>query len=271
MAIITISRELAALGDETAKELSKILGYRLVNKKSIEEKIKSYGIAEHQLQKYDERKPSLLAALSQDRDDYLHHLKRAILSEAENTSIIVVGRGASEIFRSVPGVLSVYLVAPMSIRIARVKSYFHCDEKKAKQIIEQGDQDRIGFHRFFFDTDWKDPDNYQLVLNTGFFSPGICSTIIKTILDNIISDEIEAQSEARIKELILGHKIKHYLLYEKVLPIHFLEVVVSEGQVILYGVANSGPLADVARKTACEIYESVRSEIQVVHEYNTIP
>lgn len=271
MAIITVSRELAALGDEIAKELSKVLGYTLVNRKSIEEKIKSCGIAEEQLQKYDERKPSLFASLSQDRDDYLHHLKTVLLAEAESGNVIVVGRGASEIFRSVPGVLSVYLVAPLPIRIARVKSYFHCDEKRAKQIIEQSDQDRIGFHRLFFDIDWKDPDNYHLVLNSGSLSPSICSTVIKTVLDSIVSDEIERQNIVRLKELILGHRIKDYLLYDKMLPIHFLEVAVSDGQVTLYGVANSGPLADNARAAACEIYESVHSEIQIVHEYNSIP
>ncbi|MDR0623927.1 MAG: cytidylate kinase-like family protein, partial [Treponema sp.] len=78
MAIITISRELAALGDETAHELAKLLNYRLVDKQVLEEQIKSYGIAGHKFEKYDERKPSFWASLSQDRDDYLHYLKTAV-------------------------------------------------------------------------------------------------------------------------------------------------------------------------------------------------
>jgi len=67
MAIITISRELAALGDETAQELAKVLDYRFVGKHILEERIKSYGINDEKLKKYDERKPSFFASLSRDR------------------------------------------------------------------------------------------------------------------------------------------------------------------------------------------------------------
>jgi cytidylate kinase len=270
VAIITISRELAALGDEIAQELSKLLGYTLANKKSIEEKIKSYGIADQQLQKYDERKPSFFASLSQDRDDYVHYLKTALLNEAASGNVVIVGRGAGEIFRAVPGVLSVYLGAQLAARIARVKSYFHCDEKRAKQILEQSDQDRSGFHKFFFDSDWKDPDNYHLAFNTGALSPRISCMLIKTVVAESISAETEAHGATRIQELILGQRIKHHLLYDKMLPLHFLEVVVAQGQATLYGVANSAPLADTAFIAANEIYGSIRSEIQVVHEYNAI-
>ena len=54
MAIITVSRELAALGDETAQELAKLLGYRFVDKKTLQERIKSYGVEGQKLKKYDE-------------------------------------------------------------------------------------------------------------------------------------------------------------------------------------------------------------------------
>jgi cytidylate kinase len=271
MAIITISRELAALGDEIGTELARVLRYRLINKQVLEERIKLCGVAEHSLQKYDERKPSFFASLSQDRDDYLHHLKTAFFTEAETGNVIFMGRGAVEIFKYIPGVISVYLSAPFAIRIERVKSYFNCDEKKAQQIIEQSDQDQAGFRRYFFDTDWKDPDNYHVVLNTGYLHPAVCSGVIKNILDNTVSAETEAQSSVRLKEVVLGHQIKHYILYEKELPIHFLEVSVSDGQVTLYGVANSKPLADLALNMAHEIHGTVGSEIQVVQEYNTIP
>jgi len=149
MAFITISRELAALGDETAHELSKQLNCRLVDKYVLEARLKSYGIADRKLTKYDERKPSFLASLSHGRDDYLHFLKTAIITEAVQGSCIFIGRGASAILRRVPGVFSVFLAAPMDIRLERVKSYFLCDENRARHIIEKSDHDRVGFPVFF--------------------------------------------------------------------------------------------------------------------------
>jgi cytidylate kinase len=276
VAIITISRELAALGDETAAELTKRLSYRLVDKNTLERKIKSYGINGGKLGKYDERKPSLWALLSQDRDNYLHFLKTAMLAEAKVGNAVFIGRGASAIFRSIPGVLSVFLVAPLEIRIERVKSYFHCDEKKAKQIIEKSDNDRIGFHQYFFDMDWKAPENYFLILNMGYTHPSVCAEVIKRLADYYITEETQFLHELRIKEAILAQEIKHYVLYEKEVLIHFLEIVVSNDKIVLYGVTNSHALVDAAisaviEKMGGDVSLTVVSEIQVVQEYGIVP
>jgi cytidylate kinase len=273
MAIITISRELAALGDETAHELASQLSYRFVDKYTLEERIKAQGVEEGKLRKYDEKKPSFWASLSQDRDDYLHFLKTAIFAEAGQGNCVIIGRGAGVILKAIPGVFSVFLAAPPEIRLERVKSYFHCDDKRARQIIGQSDNDREGFHKYFFDSKWKEAGNYHLALNTGHLHPAVCAEIIKYMRDRIITDEAEEQNAARIRELTLGQQIKHHIIYEKEIPVHFLEAVVSGGQVILYGVANSQSLVEAATAAARETAggASVRSEIQVVQEYNIMP
>ncbi|GHV76268.1 phospholipid-binding protein [Spirochaetia bacterium] len=273
MAIITISRQLASLGDETANELAKLLDYRFVDKLSLEDRIKSYGVAGKRLEKYDERKPSFFASLSQDRDDYLHYLKTAMLTEAGAGSCVFIGRGASAVFKNMPGVLSVFLVAPIDIRSERVKSYFHCDDKRARQIIDQSDRDRFGFHRYFFDIDWKDPSNYHLTLNTGNLHPSLAAKIIKELRDTAISADMETQNAKRLKEMTLGQRIIHHILYEKELPIHFLEAVVSDGEVTLFGVANSQALVEAAVSAAKDVtgVSGARSEIQVVQEYSVMP
>ena len=273
MAFITISRELAALGDETAHELAKQLECRFVNKLSLEERIKSYGVADQKLAKYDERKPSFLSSFSPARDDYLHFLKTAIYMEAEQGSCIFIGRGASVILKNVPGTFSVFLAAPMDIRVERVKSYFHCDEHRARQIIEKSDQDRVGFHRYFFEINWKDAGNYHLALNTGHLHPEVCAEIIKYMRDRIITDEAEKENIQRVRELNLGQRIIHSILYEKEIPISFLEVTVSKGSVRLYGVASSQSLVEASLSVAREQVPGavIQSEIQVVHEYTTIP
>ena len=273
MAIITISRELAALGDETAHELAKQLNYRFVDKNALEERIKSYGVTGSKLQKYDEKKPSFWASLSQDRDDYLHFLKSAIFTEAGQGSTVFIGRGAAVILKNVPGVFSVFLVAPPEIRLERVKSYFHCDDRRARQIIEQSDRDREGYHRYFFDVKWQDAGNYHLALNTGHLHPEVCAEIVKFMQDRVMTEDAEVKNVQRIREISLGQQIKHYILYEKEMPIHFLEATVSGNTVHLYGVTNSQSLIEAAVSCAAELApgSSILSEIQVVHEYSILP
>jgi cytidylate kinase len=273
MAIIAISRELAALGDETAHELAKCLNYRFVDKLTLEERIKSYGVVDRKFEKYDERKPSFFASLSQDRDDYLHYLKTAIFAEAGNGNCVFIGRGAGVVFRNIPGVLSVFLVAPGDIRGERVKSYFHCDDRRARQIVEQSDQDRLGFHRYFFDIDWRSPDNYHLTLNTGFLHPVVCADIIKSLVENLVTGEMEVQSVQKLRELTLAQQVVHHILYEKEIPVHFLEASVSNDMVTLYGVAGSQAMVELAVSSAKEVPQvaAVHSEIQVVQEYSVMP
>jgi len=273
MTVITISRELAALGDETARELAKLLGYRFIDKNTLEEKIKSYGIDEEKLKKYDEKKPSFFASLSHDRDHYMHYLKTAIYAEAEQDNCVFIGRGAGAILKRMPAHISVFLSAPAEIRIERVKSYFHCDDQRARQIIERSDQDRTGFHRYFFDIEWKEPGNYHLSLNTGKIHPADCALIIDKLKDKIFTQETSAQNDACLKDLILEQKIKNSILFDRQITVNFLEVKVNGNNVTIYGVASSQSFADTAVETAKEISESkqIKSEIQIVRDYSVIP
>ena len=273
MAIITISRELAALGDETAHSLAAKLNYRLVDKRELEERIKSFGVEDNKFRKFDEKKPSFWMSLSQDRDDYIHFLTSAILAEAGNDNAVLIGRGAAIILKNVPGVFSVFLAAPLEIRIERVKSYFHCDEKRARQILEQSDHDREGFYRAFFDVKWKEESHYHLTLNTGRLHPEICADIVKYMLDSTLTSELEAKSVQKIKELTLGQKIKHGVIYGKCIPVHFFEAVVSGNKVSLYGIANTQALIEAAVFAASELAPdySMEAEIQVVHDYSIMP
>ncbi|GHU13292.1 phospholipid-binding protein [Spirochaetia bacterium] len=273
MAIITISRELAALGDETSHELANLLKYRFVDKQSLEERMKQLGGNAQKIEKYDERRPGFLASISQDRDNYLHYLKTAVFSEAGLGDCVFMGRGASAILRGLPSVLSVFLAAPVEIRLERIRGYFHCDERRARQILEQSDRDREGFYRYFFDIQWKSPASYKLALNTGTLHPELCANVIKSVLEKTIDEEAETRSALRIKDLILGQQVVQAILFERCLPVHFLEAQVSSGDITLFGVVNSQAVVEAALQIAKEVpaVSSVKAEIQVVREYNVMP
>ena len=83
MAIITVARQVAALGDEISAAVAQKLGYKFVGRKEIEKKIVELGFPESKLIKYDERKPGFFASLAKDRDEYMDYLLTAILEAAE--------------------------------------------------------------------------------------------------------------------------------------------------------------------------------------------
>lgn len=273
MAIITMSREIAALGDETAQELEQMIQYRFINKTMIEARLEEFGIGPVKREKYDEKKPSFWASLSQEKDDYLHFLKTVLYEFAEPGNCIIVGRGSDVLFAGVPGVLHIRMVAPYDVRLRRIVSYYHCDEKRAAQIIEQSDHDRYGFHRYFFNIDWKDAANYEMVLNTGSMHPAIAAKMIIALRDELVTPAIETEGKRQLADRVLAQKVITTIVYEKKIAVHFLEATSDAGVISLHGVTNYQPAIEAAVAAAQTVpgVKSVRSDIQVVQEYSVLP
>lgn len=273
MAVICIARELASLGEETAHELADLTGYRYLDKAYVEKKLSEYGIAQAEIHKFDEKRPGFWASLSRGRDDYLHFLRTVLFTEAQEGNCILVGRGGMGIFAGVPGVIAVRLTSPMPIRIERIKKYYNCDERHAEQLARQSDNDREGFLRYFFNLDWRDPVNYDMVLNTGLEHPATVAQIINQYRILTITKELESKCGQRLQELSLGQKVVTAVLFDKEIPIHFLEADVKGDLVTLHGVANTKQAIDAAVAAAHEVSGSlsVESAIQVVQEYTVMP
>lgn len=273
MAIITVSRQLAALGDETARELARALGYRLGDKASLDASLEKFGFNKERLAKFDEKKPGFWASLSRDRDDYIHHLRSALLHEAAQDNVVIVGRGAVALLRAIPDMVSVRLVAPLHIRLERVRNYYRCDDKRAQQIIERSDVDRAGFHRYFFDMDWDDASQYLASLNMGYLHPAVAATQIKELCESVVSKESEVKSRTIVAAMVLGQTVVDKILYEEAVPIHFLEANVDGGEVVLLGVASSQSSIEAAVASARSVpgVTKVTNEIQVVQEYSVMP
>jgi cytidylate kinase len=273
MAIITIARELGSLGEETARELAKISGYRLIDKEYLESKLNEIGITAEKRQKFDERNPGFWASLSQQRDDYLHFLKTAILDAAQDNNCIIMGRGANAILRGVPHMIAVKITSPIAARVERTKVNFSCDNKRAMQIVEQSDHDRGGFHKYFFSAAWTDPREYDLTINTGSTDPTHAAVAIDALRKVYIDAAREEAGVQKISDLVLGQKVVTEIIYTRKVPVHFLEATVEKNSVVLHGVANAQSSIDTALASAHGVpgVKNVESAIQLVQEFTVMP
>lgn len=273
MAIITIARGLATLGEDIARELARITGYKLIDREYIEKRLGDFGISPDKRQKYDEKKPGFWASLSQERDDYLHFLKTALYEEAKSGDCIVVGRGGQSVFKSVPSLLGILFAAPMAVRVERIMNFYKCDERHATQIIQQSDHDRAGFHKYFFSVDWQDPREYDFVLNTARLDIPKAAKLIDQIRRTLVDAPREEGGRERIAELLLGQSVVTEIIYGRKVPIHFLEAKAQGGRVVLHGVSNTQIAIDAAIAAARTVpgVQSVESDIQVVQEFTVMP
>ena len=273
MAIIAIARELASLGEEVAEELVRLTGYRHIDREYLEKRLGDVGIGPDKRLKYDERKPGLWASLSQERDDYLHYLKTILYEEAAKGGCIIMGRGGGVILKGLPNLVSVRVVSPLALRVDRIRRLHGCDERRALQILEQSDHDRMGFQKYFFAADWTDAREYGLVVNTGELSTVEAAGLIEAYRKLASTPDREEAGRRRIEELLLGQRVVTEIVYGKRVPIHFLEAEARGRRVVLHGVANTQAAIDSAVSAARGVsgVDEVESAIQVVQEFTVMP
>ena len=271
MAVITLSRQVAAWGDEVAQSLAKQTGYKFVTRKDIENRIVDLGFPKSKMPKYDERKPGFFASLTKNRDEYLNYAQYAILEAAAQGNVIIIGRGAFAVLQDVPNNVSVRLVADENTRITRLKNEFNWDDKQAKQRIQESDVNRAGFHASFYNVDIEDPSQYHAVLNTGFVNIDKAAAIIADIVKESISDEDEVKGNQVIQDKLKAQTIINKLYFEEKVNIEFMHGRIEGKTFILHGVSDSPAVVQKALqyiKKELPDYEA-KSAVSVVQDFKT--
>jgi cytidylate kinase len=273
MAVITISRQVAALGDEIATSLAKKLGYTFIDRKMIEKRIIELGFPEEKMKKYDEKKPGFFASLAKDRDEYLDYLQTAVLEAALANNCILIGRGAFVILEDLPNRIAVRFVAKDSERISRLMREFDWDEKQAQARIDESDANRFGFHKSFFNLVNEDPALFHMVINTSLLDIVTVVNVISDLVKLVVTPEKETAGKAKIEDLLRAQRLVNTLIFENKLNINFLTAAIHDKTIVLQGVADSTALSDKAVAVAASLMTgyTVESAISVVQDFKAYP
>lgn len=93
--------------------------------------------------------------------------KTIILEAAAHGPVVVVGRAGWWILRKEPGLLSVFLHAPLEQRVERINKIYKLGSfEKAHEMVLASDRQRAAFVKASTDRDWLDTGNYHLTLDT---------------------------------------------------------------------------------------------------------
>lgn len=101
-----------------------------------------------------------------------------IVAAARNNLTLIVGHGANFALASYLGVLNVFIYAPTDHRAHALAKREGISLDKARQEIARSDQSRAGYIRHRYHTHWKNPDNYDLMLNTAALDTEQCVEMI---------------------------------------------------------------------------------------------
>jgi cytidylate kinase len=244
MPVITISRQVGSLGDEIAKAVRDKLNYDYIDKQKISEALADQGFRTLDLERYDEKKPSIWQSLSVQKKKFSFLIRAAVYELATNENVLIVGRGGQAILKDFPGTLHVRIVAPYAKRLSRLMNQKGCVEKEAEQIIRQSDRESSGYISTYFAADWDDQDLYDLVINTGSIA---VNTAVAIITSAVEAREFQKASQPieKLKDLALTRKVQATLL--DIPRLRIVTVRVERGVADL-----SGGVESLSAKEACE-------------------
>ncbi len=268
MSVITISRQLGSLGTEMARGVAAQLNYEYADKEMVGRIMGNYGMATHEIEKFDEKKPPFWDSFSIQRRNFLHFIQMAIYDLAKR-NVVIVGRGGQVILKDLPGTLHVKIFAPSNVRLRRLIEGERVDEKQASLMIRQNDHDSSGYIKSFFNADWDDPRLYDLLINTEKLS---VETGVKLIMDSVQSPEIEGGAERaaeKLANLTMVQRVEAMLQQILGDEVRSIEIRVEKGVVFLNGSVVSSLIRQNCEKAVAglEGVERVENQISVVSYY----
>jgi cytidylate kinase len=117
---------------------------------------------------------------STDREQGVLHESHGIVEwlikeVAEQGRAVIVGRAANLVLKDWPGVVNIFIHAPLDQRIERLAYQQHLDHEVA---VTETDQHRAEYVRQYYGPDWTNPDLYDLVINTNKLSLPVAAAAI---------------------------------------------------------------------------------------------
>lgn len=194
--IITIGRQYGSGGREIGEKLARRLGYTYYDTLLLEKMEQQGGISRSVLERYDERladKWLNLALFSGAKETaQLPVSVRAIISQFETIrkigqteSAVIVGRCADYVLREQDNVLSVFVHAEMSHRVARVAARNQISEAEAKKRIQNTDRHRAAYYEYHTDKRWGASESYHLCIDSGLFGINGAVSVLQNCLQTM--------------------------------------------------------------------------------------
>ncbi len=172
--VITVSMEPGSGGSLVAHEVADRLGFDYFHRGIIQGIAKSAKIRAAVIETLEKERLSgiedFISSLYKDQylypGIYMEHLLKVVNTIADHGRAVIVGRGANFILPPEKR-FSIRVVAPLEIRIQNVARAYKVTAEKAKKRVIGRESRRSAFIRKSYNADISDPNNYDLIINTG--------------------------------------------------------------------------------------------------------
>jgi len=237
MALITLSREEGSLSKQVGLAIAEKLGYEFISGKTISNEFhEKYGVSRNLVEKFDEKKPGIMANFTNSYEKYNNTFKLYIFEKLlKNPNCIVMGRSGTFFLKEVPGLLRLRTVGSEDVRVKRVMERYKVDERAARKMVAHKELERTEQAKFLYNETWGKPSNYDLVVNTDKLSVDSICAMVKGLVEELDKDNCRAAQQIKLNELYLAQKAINAVLYDKKISVSFFDVKIDGDKAIIHG------------------------------------
>ena len=235
MAIITISREMGSGGIPIVHQAAEELGYTLVNGDTIKSMASDYDLTAEALQQVDEKPPAFVEQLDRQIELNMNRIQLIVLEQALKGDVVIYGRGGQDLLPGIANVFRVRVIAPFEERVERWAEREWIDPDLARSLVRKSDMQRAGFIKYYYDRNWSNPIDYDMIINTSRLSNDTAvQMIVNGVKDRNLAERKSASKE-NLKDLIIQKKAQIVRLADDRIEDIWFNIAVAAGVVTLSG------------------------------------
>ena len=197
--VITIGREFGSGGHEIGMKLAERLGIKCYDKELLTLAAKKSGLCRELFETHDEKPTSsFLYSLVMDTyslgytnsaymDMPINH--KIFLAQfdtikqlASEESCVIIGRCADYALAENPNLLSLFISAPLEVRIQRVAQRQNLTPEKARQLILKTDKRRASYYEYYSSKKWGSVDSYHFCIDSSYLGLGRTVELIQAMV-----------------------------------------------------------------------------------------
>lgn len=168
--IITIARQCGCGAIQLGQLLQQHYNIPLYTRKSLRAMAEEKGVLS-QLDDFFEERPvdALTFAITSDYSDASVHLqdktRNLICNLIGDRDCIIIGRCGNYIFRDNDDLVSVFLKGDVRARVKEIMCERGLTEAKARRFVENTDDCRLNYHRYYTGLQWGNAADYDLCID----------------------------------------------------------------------------------------------------------
>jgi cytidylate kinase len=241
MPLIAMTREMGSLGKDVAAGVAEALGISVLHHEVIEPLADKMRLRKSHVIRLLEGHPSFFERLTADQTSLsIYTAEETFKLAAQGNGAVIRSWGAANLLRPVSHVVCLRVCAPKALRIERMKERMQSsDDDLVTKEVENNDEAHAAIVRRHFGVDWRDADQYDLVLNTERLTIPECVQNVLDIVRHPSFQETDA-SHAKLENLRLEARIRSALRQDPLTKNIRISISADRGKVTLAGVIDTG-------------------------------